>query len=345
MLHNKVTVIIVTWNSMNFIYDCLESLSKQTTKEFSTIVVDNNSSDGTVQYIRSNYPTVSILQNFQNTGFAYANNQGMKLAKTEYVLLINPDIILNENFIEKIVDCALKHPHGASFTGKILKLMSASIDPESIGKGLRTPIRSNIIDTVGISILKNRKAIHRGEGKENNNIFMKEEQIFGVSGCCVLYKREALEGTKIYNQYFDESYFAYKEDVDLAWRLKMYGWEAWYTPDAVAYHYRGFSAPSNNSSKKIVESRKKVSKMLRSLSFTNHHITIIKNDFLSNIFFHSLHLIVHECKVILYAIFFEKFLLKNILKIIKMTPQALKKRKVVMTNKKISAKEMRAWFT
>ncbi len=339
-----VTILIVTWNSMNYLYDCLQSLSRQTFKNFSIIIIDNGSSDGTVEYVRKNYPAVSILQNFRNMGFSYANNQGIKLAKSPYVLALNPDIIINDDFLEQIVQCAKKHPNAGSVCGKLFKLSSSQIDPEISGKGLRTPIKSDVLDAAGLILLKSRKALNRGEGDKDNDNYQKEIQVFGASGCCALYRKNALQDVMLFNEYFDEDFFTYKEDVDLAWRLRLYGWESWYTPLAVGYHYRGFSSSKEKTTKKIIESRQKVSKAIRSLSFINHHLMIVKNELLPLFFINFFPIFFYELRVFLYILFFESFQIKNFNNIIANMPKMMKKRKIIMSSKKLNAKEMRQWF-
>jgi len=105
----KVSIQIITWNSLRFIFDCLESLMRQSYRDFSILIIDNGSDDGTVEFIRSQYPTVSVLQNFKNLGFAKANNQGIQLAKGDYVLVMNPDVILDNDFLQQLVIFADQH--------------------------------------------------------------------------------------------------------------------------------------------------------------------------------------------------------------------------------------------
>src|SRR3989338_5706094 len=126
----KVSVQIVTWNSERSLFNCLESLGRQTFTDFSVLVIDNGSQDGSVRFVRSHYPTTAVLENFKNLGYAKANDQGIALAKAEYVLVMNPDVVVAETFLSRLVAFADRHPEGGSFTGKTLKLFSkaASVD-------------------------------------------------------------------------------------------------------------------------------------------------------------------------------------------------------------------------
>ncbi|MDX9892949.1 MAG: glycosyltransferase family 2 protein [Patescibacteria group bacterium] len=339
----KVSVQIITWNSMRYIFDCLESLMRQNFRDFSVIIIDNGSDDGTVEFIRNNYPTVSVLQNFKNIGLSKANDQGIKLAKGEYVLIMNPDVILAANFLQDIVNFADQHPEGGVFGSKVLKLKSEAID-QGDQNGLRESIRSNIIDSAGLEIFKSRKVINRGEGQKDNGQYDRTQEVFGISGACVLYRRKALEEIKIRQEYFDYDFFAYKEDIDICWRMHLYGYGCWYHPQAVCYHYRRLSAPDDKNIRSIVKSRKEVSKMLRALSFRNQHLMIVKNDQFINILMAWPWFLFWELKIIFYALIFEPFQYREIVKFFKLLPSMLLKRRTIMAHKVTKPKEIRKWF-
>ncbi|MFN3301467.1 MAG: glycosyltransferase, partial [Patescibacteria group bacterium] len=100
----KISIQIVTWNSRKFLSECLNSIFNQTYKDFSILIIDNASNDGTIEFIKENYPTLNILRNSKNLGFATAHNQGLRLFENSpYVLLINPDVILEKDWLEKIL--------------------------------------------------------------------------------------------------------------------------------------------------------------------------------------------------------------------------------------------------
>lgn len=337
-----VSIQIVTWNSKRYIFDCLESIMEQTFTDFSVMVIDNGSSDGTVEFVRSNYPNVSVLQNFKNLGFAKANNQGIHLAKSPYVLVMNPDVILAQDFLATILSFADKYPKGGSFAGKIFKLKSEAIDSHD-EYGLREAIKSDIIDSTGLVIRKNRQVFDRGEGTKDTGQFNRAEEIFGVTGACALYRQEALDDIAINNEFFDQHFFAYKEDVDLAWRLRLYGWEAWYDPMSTCYHHRGFSGEGKQA-RKVINHRRQVSKILRALSFRNHHLMLIKNDQWLNIFLTLPWFLTWEMGLIFYAFIFEPFQYRSMLDVFKLLPAMIIKRKVIKAHTKIQPRDIRKWF-
>lgn len=341
----KVTIIIVTWNSLRFVEDCLTSLSNQTYKNFSVLVIDNNSKDGTVQYIRTHHPYISLLENFKNIGYSKANNQGIKISKSEYILTINPDIILDKDFLFHCIPFADGKVQGGSFGGKLLKFFIKDLDPSEHSGGIKTPIFSKIIDSVGLAILKDRRAINIGEGQNDTGQYEKVKEVFGFSGACVLYRSQALDDTMIRGEYFDQNFFSYKEDVDLAWRLQLYGWESWYNPLACAYHHRTYGISPQKNLRNLIQARTKISKDLRFLSLRNHHLMIVKNEFLSNIIIHLFPIIIRELKIIIYSLFFEpRIFIRALLSFFRELPYTLIKRKIIMNRRKVDFKKMKYWF-
>lgn len=328
---------------MQYIFDCLESLLRQSFRDFSVLVIDNGSDDGTVEFIRTHYPTVSILQNFRNLGFSKANNQGMLLSKSEYVLVINPDVILDNDFLQNLVTFADTKPEAGSFGGKVLKLYSEAIDSHD-EVGLREAVKTDILDSTGLEIFKSRRVVNRGEGKKDTGQFDRDEEVFGISGNSVLFRHSALTEVMIKNEFFDVDFFAYKEDIDLAWRLRLYGFSSWYCPSAICYHHRRLAAYQQKSLKKSILQRREISKMLRSLSFRNQHLVVAKNDEWLNIMLALPWILGREIKVIFYTIFFESFQYKSVIKFFQLLPGALLKRRVIMAHKKVAPKEIRKWF-
>jgi len=339
----KVSIQIVTWNSMRYIFDCLESIIRQSFRDFSILVIDNASSDGTVEFIRGHYPSVSVLQNFKNLGFCKANNQGIQLASGDYILVMNPDVILADDFLEKLISSADRHPYAGSFGGKTLKLFSQPIDQQD-QEGLRKIIKSDIIDSAGLAIFKNRKVVNRGEGQKDAGQYDEVEQVFGLSGSCVLYRRKALEEVKIKSEYFDDNFFAYKEDIDLAWRLQLCGHSGWYFPEAVCYHRRSLSSVKTGGLKALVQSRRKISKTLKSASLRNHCLMLVKNDQWPNIILALPWFLFRQAEIFIYILVFELFQCRGFVKFLQFLPETLSKRKIIMANKKVKARDIRKWF-
>ena len=356
----KIAINIVTWNSAKYIADCLHSIARQTATSFFVQVIDNNSKDGTVAIIKKDFPLAKVLVNEKNNGFSGAHNQGIELAReagAEFVLVTNPDIILAPNFLEELMKEVEKHPEAGSFGGKLLRVDSPQ-SPLIKGKNGFPPAPFNkggVIDSVGLKIYRNRGAVDLGGGEEDQGQFEEIKEVFGISGALALYRLEALKDIKLDShdsqifankfasfEYFDNDFFAYKEDVDLAWRLQLAGWKSLYLPRAVAWHRR--EARSSEGWKKIFKSRRQKSGVINYYSYKNHWLMLVKNEYFRNFWRDLPWIASYEVRKLAYILFFEPQTLFAIIKFFIQLPKMLKKRKIIMGRGKIGAGEMRKWF-
>lgn len=216
-----VSAIIVTRNNAPILQRCITSLLKQTYGKVEIIAVDNASSDNTSEII-AKYK-IKLIKNDRNQGFARANNQGINASGGEYILFINDDVTLDENFVDTLLREMREDNRLGSACGKILSPVAAGGE--------------SVIDSAGLKLQNWRLlALDRGEGKIDKGQFDKKEYVFGAPGAVSLYRRSALDEIKTNGEYFDEDFFAYYEDVDLAWRLRSAGWKSLYVPEAHAFH-------------------------------------------------------------------------------------------------------------
>ena len=235
----KVSVIIVTYNSEKYLPDFLDSVFNQTYFRQKQIapdifVIDNASTDRTVKFIKDTFPTVNLLRNVNNIGLCRAWNQGIQMTSGEYVLIINPDLILDQDFIKQTLKIIEQDQTVGSIGGKLYQLRVRSLDED----GLSNLEKTNIIDTAGIAAQKSRRFYERGSGQIDRGQYSQEEQVFGISGAAVMYRRSVLEQVKFSQEYFDQDFFMYQEDIDMAWRLRLAGYISIYTPKAIGYHHR-----------------------------------------------------------------------------------------------------------
>ena len=220
------SVIIVNWNGRHFLKECLDSVFAQTCKDFEVILVDNGSTDGSMEFVRKAYPKVRVLENASNLGFAEGNNVGFRAAKGRYIVPLNNDTKAHPRFLEALLKCAEK---GGRRLG-------------SVGSRMLYYSQPHLVNSTGIAALKDGGGRDRGVNKPNSGEWSKGCEIFGPCAGAALYLREALEDVKEGDDYFDPSFFAYFEDVDLAHRLRLRGWKSLYCPDAVVLHHgRGTS--------------------------------------------------------------------------------------------------------
>jgi len=253
--------------------------------------------------------------------------------KGDFILLLNSDAILTSDYIKK----ALK-PFRDSKVGAVQgKLLRYNFDKNELCKD-KENLKLNIIDTTGLMMLKNRRIVCIGQGEPDSGQFEKEREVFGADGAVPVYRKEALEDVKLRKlktalptkspppplrkgefprgefpkyEYFDEDFFMYKEDVDLAWRLRLYGWKAVYNPCAVAYHGRGSGDSMAKSYVDIIKERRKINVRAKYLSFKHQRLMQIKDDFPSLLFTkHLPRFIIKEVGAWAYMMIFERFTIK-----------------------------------
>lgn len=214
----NVSVIIVNWNKKELLERCLKSLQEQTFKDFEVIVVDNGSTDSSVDFIKKNFfDFVKLIEKDRNLGFAKGNNVGIERAKGKYIMTLNNDTILEKDCIWRLVE-------------------SVNASAQDIGMwapkilSMETP---HMVDSVG-GLLVSMDGIGKGRGRleidKGNYDIIKE--ILLPSACAALYRKDMLEDVGL----FDEDFFAYCEDTDLGLRARLKGWKALSVPQAVVYH-------------------------------------------------------------------------------------------------------------
>ncbi|MBU1032039.1 glycosyltransferase family 2 protein [Patescibacteria group bacterium] len=212
-----LSVIIPNWNGKHLLKACLSSLKNQTLKNFEVMVVDNGSKDGSLEYLKENFPEVRLIELEKNYGFAKAVNEGIKTARSKYLILLNNDTEADKNYLKFLVEAARMHPEAGFIAAKMLNFQ-----------------RRNIIDSAGDAVDIVGHSYNIGLGKKDGPEFNKEGYVFLATAGGSLFKREVFDKVGL----FDEDYGTYMEDIDLCLRAQIQGFKGWYTPYAVLYHMR-----------------------------------------------------------------------------------------------------------
>jgi len=227
----KLSIVIICWNDLKCIGACLESVYRETTSDdFEVIVTDNGSTDGSVDYIRKNFPAVRLVENGRNLGFGGANNQGFKAARGHYVLILNPDTVILDRAIEKLTAFADRNPTVSAFGCRIL-------NPDRSYQRSAYPVptvRSHLIAALNLRFLSKLSPVFLGEhytGWEGNT----EREIGFQAGCCLLIRGALLRTLNG----FDERLFFQTEDADLCLRVWKSGSPVIFYPDAEVIHIGG----------------------------------------------------------------------------------------------------------
>ncbi|MGZ4118809.1 MAG: glycosyltransferase family 2 protein, partial [Bacteroidia bacterium] len=235
----KLSVIIVNYNVQHFLEQCLHSVRKAV-KNVNTevFVVDNNSVDGSVMMVKEKFPEVQLIENKKNTGFSYANNQAMRIAKGEYVLLLNPDTVVEEDTFEKVISFMDAHPEAGGLGVKMLD-GKGNFLPES-KRGLPTPAVA-FYKIFGLSRLFPRSKTF---GRYHLGFLDKDKtnEVEILSGAFMLMRKAALDKVGL----LDETFFMYGEDIDLSYRLILGGYKNYYFPETRIIHYKGESTKKSS---------------------------------------------------------------------------------------------------
>jgi len=218
-----VTVVLITWNSAPFLRRCLDGIGDQSHRDLELIHVDNGSADASVTTVRERFPQFQQILNAENRGFAAAANQAIRVARGDVVVLCNPDAYMTPGYIARVLEALDRagETFGAA-TGKLLRGRGDTIEP------------TEEIDSMGIRMTRSGRHfdITKNEERGTNN------EVFGVSGAAAAYRKKFIDDISMNNDFFDEDFFSYREDADVAWRGRLLGWRALYVPEAVAYHVR-----------------------------------------------------------------------------------------------------------
>ncbi|MGH9394842.1 MAG: glycosyltransferase family 2 protein, partial [Terriglobales bacterium] len=215
-------MLIVNWNGLRFLENCLESLRRQTYQDFETILIDNGSTDASVGYVQSRYPEVKVVALIQNLGFQAANIAGLEHASAETLVLLNNDTEAMPEFLEALAKAVEKYPEAGSFACKMMNFQD------------RTRI-----DNCGAGLTAAGVGVNYGSGEVDSDEFRRGRWVFSPCGGAAAYRRAMLDEVG----FFDSDFFMTYDDLDLAFRSQLAGYPCRFVPEAVVYHhYRGTMA-------------------------------------------------------------------------------------------------------
>ncbi|MEG1137046.1 MAG: glycosyltransferase family 2 protein [Lachnospiraceae bacterium] len=225
----KVTIIIPNYNGQHFLKPCLDSLFTQTYSDFKIIIIDNASTDNSLTYLAEEYPHIETIALSKNYGFSKAVNVGIQHADTPYVILLNNDTIVDRKYVQEMVAAIESSKHIFSVSSKMLQLYH----PE-------------LIDSAGDLYTLMGWGVCRGTGRPATN-YTKTDEVFTTCAGASIYRKS------IFTQigYFDESHFAYLEDIDVGYRAKIYGYRNIYCPSAIVYHVGSGTSGSKYNTFKV----------------------------------------------------------------------------------------------
>lgn len=310
-----VSVVLLNWNGGSYIRLCLDHLLSQTCNDMEIIVVDNGSTDGSVEMIESEYPNLRIIKNERNLGFSKGMNQGIAESKGEYIIPLNFDAFLDKDFVKEAIRAV------ESRTEKI-GMVASKVFRFAEGQKTQT------LNSVGLFLLK-RVALVSSKNAEH------QEFVFGPHGCCPVLRRQMLEHVQLSRgEYFDNTYFAFGEDTDLWFRAQLSGWKCLFAPKAIAWHVHSGSLGGQVK-------RFDKPPVFQRHSLKNRYLTIIKDFPVSMILYIMPYLIAADCMMGIYLLLrkprtFFSVLLPAMLDVVGLLPEALDKRSRIMRRRETS---------
>jgi GT2 family glycosyltransferase len=325
----KVTIVQVIHNSRRFIEPVFSAIFNQGFKDFNAVAVIAGNDDKGKELLMEKFPQVEIIDPGFNIGFAAGHNLVFDKYQPDFFQLVNPDLIMEPNYIEELLKAFADERVGA-VTGKLYQWRNP---PSFQKRGL-----GGVLDSTGVAISKSGRARDRGQHEIDKGQYDKNFIVDAVSGAGCMYRRAALENIRMPQlspkplalspkfEYFDEDFHSYWEDVDLSWRMANAGWICKYQPSAIAYHGRGAGSSQNGYADVLafIRHHKKLPAGVRRLNYQNHILMYIKNSkwFYPQFF-------IRELAMFIYILFFEIGTLKAVPQMLKLLPKMWKKRQLI----------------
>jgi GT2 family glycosyltransferase len=318
-----VCLSIVTFNSARYIGRCLESALSQKDIRAEVVVVDNASTDETGAILRGFGTRIRVIWNPRNLGFAAAQNQGIRATNLPWVLTLNPDLLMEEDFVRRLVDAAELDPAAGAVCGKLL----------SIGPGFE-PLPGLRVDSTGIFFTPTLRHFDRGWHEPDHGQYDRTEYVFGACAAAALYRRAMLDDVAIEGAFFDPDFFAYREDADVAWRAQLLGWRCIYTPDAVAWHVRSV----------VPGQRHAISPAINMHSVKNRFLMRIKNTTTGIYRRCWLPITARDLVVVAGCLLMEPRSLPAFWHAAQLAPAAWRRRRQIMQRRRVSDESLARWF-
>ena len=300
-----VDIIIVNWNGIEHLSVCLTSLINQIYKNKKIIFIDNGSVDQSVEYVKTNFPSIEVISLENNFGFCGGNNVGIRNSESEFIALINNDTEADKYWLYNSIQTLINNPDAGFLASKISRFYE-----------------KDLIDSCGDDLFRSGYPEKRGWLRKFSEEYKSNRWVFSACAGAAIYRRSMLDDIGL----FDEDYFNYMEDIDLSFRAQLAGYKCIYEPKAIIYHKVGATA-SQNTKARIYWSHR------------NHWYTIIKN-FPSNLLLkYSLDILIADFFVFISSIIQGNIILffQARMEVIKNLPKLLNKRKKIQEKKKVNS--------
>jgi GT2 family glycosyltransferase len=311
-----VSIVLVNFNCGVFVDGVLRSLDTQDFRDFEVLVVDNGSTDGSIERLASS-PGVRLMALGRNQGFSGALNAALRQTQSRYVLSLNFDVVLEPGFLGALVD-TLEHHSDVGWAAGLMR----RLEPDGV-------VNPDAIDCAGHHWLPSRYVYGYDPSRPAPEDYASGQDVFGASACAALYRREMLDDLAIAGEVFDEDLFAYFEDVDIDWRAQHRGYRCRYTPDARGAHMRGGSGAATRPE-------------VAALVLSNRLLVMLKNDEFTHVLRDAWPILARTMRDIAgQARRHPRSLPIALSRLVRLAPAMWRKRRVVKARRRRAASEIR----
>lgn len=319
-----VSVLICTFNSRRVLPACLRALEQQDCGPLEVVIVDNASTDGTREVLAGlKDPQYQVILNDKNMGFAAAQNQAMRRSRGDWLLSLNTDVVLSPNFLSQLLDAAERDSRVGTLCGKLLR-WNPSGEPEF----------TSTIDSTGIYFTRNLRHFDRGSEEPDQGQYEQMQYVFGATAAAALYRRAMVEDVSVEGEFFDEDFFAYREDADLSWRAQLLGWRCLYVPSAVGWHERRVTP----------ERIRQLPLIINWHSVKNRFLMRIKNATPGTCLRLFPAIAWRDLLIVGYSLLVDRRLLSALASVWKKRQHTRRKRAWIQARRRIPERELRVWF-
>jgi GT2 family glycosyltransferase len=318
-----VSVTLVTHDSEAFLRRCLESVRSQDWPSLEVIVVDNQSGDGTRSILAEYGGKLRVIPNPENRGFAAAQNQAIRESSGEWILALNPDVVLAPDFVSRLVRGGSLDPRVGSVCGKLLRALPNFESP---------PERR--LDSAGIYFTPTFRHFDRGFHRRDGEEYSRPAYVFGATAAAALYRRSMVEDVSLDGEFFDEDFFFYREDADVSWRAQLLGWRCLYLPEAVGHHVR----------RVFPGCRRALPDDINFHSVKNRFLMRIKNATLPLYLRNLVTVSVRDAGIVVYCLLVERSSLGAFPAVWRQWQRMLAKRRAIQQRRRVSDDYLQRWF-
>ncbi|PIR41501.1 MAG: hypothetical protein COV31_01360 [Candidatus Yanofskybacteria bacterium CG10_big_fil_rev_8_21_14_0_10_46_23] len=333
----RVSINLVTFNVKPFLGPCLTAVKAQTYPNLEIQIWDNGSTDGSQNFIKNNFPEFKITQLDKNYGMWPAQEKAWDYSSGEYIMVLSTDVILDPQAIARAVEIFQDDNRIGAIEPKLYQF---EFNHDRIRKTQR-------IDTCGFEIFKNRRIVNIGHGQNDQPEFQVKKEIFAVEGAAPIFRKKTLEDCRLEDGIVDKNMFWYGDDLDLGWRINLFGWKQIFAPGVIGWHHRSTTTSIRKNWRdylRRVKQRQQIPIRKRRLDWRNIRLALIKNDHFKNVFRHLPKILYREIAVLGYALIFEPQVLLEIPKLVRLIPRALRSRRQIMKKARRSADDILIWF-